>query len=139
MYRIIAVAAALACLLAVSRARSQDGPAALPEGPGLAAGYPGDNGIAQDPAVVFAEDFEVDSPSEFRARWQDISNKDGKVLALVADIPDGSSGTRSLQMTATRGQNSGDTCSRSCARATTACSCASTSGSATRTASTIIS
>jgi hypothetical protein len=32
---------------------------ALPEGRGIAAKYPGDRGIEQDPAVVFADDFET--------------------------------------------------------------------------------
>lgn len=33
-------------------------PGTLPEGPGLAARYPGDNGISRDPAVIFNENFE---------------------------------------------------------------------------------
>ena len=79
----------------------------LPEGTGLAAKYPGDNGIENDAAVVFAENFEIESLDSLAARWQDISNKDLKVLFLSGDVPPGSAGTRSLEVTATRGENSG--------------------------------
>lgn len=40
------------------------GPAALPEGPGLAAAYPNDSGIAADPAVIFFDGFEYTSASQ---------------------------------------------------------------------------
>jgi len=49
------------CLLLVAAAFAQEGStsaAAPPQGPGLAAGYPGDIGIEKDPAVIFAEGFE---------------------------------------------------------------------------------
>ena len=35
--------------------------APLPSGPGLAARYPGDAGIASDPRVLLFEDFEIPS------------------------------------------------------------------------------
>jgi hypothetical protein len=79
----------------------------LPAGYGLAAKYPGDRGIARDPHVLFAEDFEEGSLEEVVKRWSEASNKDGKVLALSADVPPGSAGKRSLQMTATLGENTG--------------------------------
>ena len=41
----------------------------LPEGPGLAARYAGDAGIASDPSVVFVEDFSRGSLEELRDRW----------------------------------------------------------------------
>ena len=43
----------------------------LPEGgAGIAARYPGDAGIGQDPAVVFADDFEdASSPADLRKKW----------------------------------------------------------------------
>ena len=94
------VVAALAALLG-------GGPEPLPEGPGLAAKYPGDAGIAADPAVVFAENFEEGAIEELGQRWHNVSNKDGKVLAFHDSVPSASSGKRSLQMTATRGENSG--------------------------------
>ncbi len=82
--------------------------AALPEGnAGLAARHPHDRGLAQDSAVVLAEDFETGTLQDLDKRWTDISNKDGKVLAFAADQPKASSGKRSLQMTATLGANTG--------------------------------
>src|SRR5947208_1632147 len=50
--------------------------APLPEGPGLATAYPGDRGIAKDPAVLFAEDFEEGTLSEVVKRWDSASDKD---------------------------------------------------------------
>jgi hypothetical protein len=79
----------------------------LPEGDGLAAGYPGDRGIARDSHVIFAEDFETGGVADLARRWSDVSNQDGKVLAFSADVPPESAGRRSLQMTATLGQNTG--------------------------------
>ncbi len=96
-------------LLVVSVAVGQITPRArrLPEGFGLAAKYPGDRGIGRDPHVLFAEDFETGSLTDLGRRWSDVSNKDGKVLAFSADVPAGSAGKRSLQMTATLGENTG--------------------------------
>lgn len=79
----------------------------LPEGYGLAASYPGDRGIGQDPAVLFVEDFEVSDLQELGKRWEDISNKAGQVLSLSNDVPPISSGSRSLQVTAFLGRNTG--------------------------------
>ncbi|MGQ9523237.1 MAG: hypothetical protein ACUVTZ_00215 [Armatimonadota bacterium] len=80
---------------------------ALPDGFGLSARYPGDRGIDKDPNVLFTEDFEVESLSALARRWSDVSNKDGKVLSLSGDVPPSSGGRRSLQMTATLGENTG--------------------------------
>ena len=82
-------------------------PGHLPEGPGLAARYPGDKGIEGDEAVVFVENFETGTVKDIGQRWGSISNKDGKVMQLVEDVPAGTAGRRSLQMTATLGQNKG--------------------------------
>ena len=79
----------------------------FPEGPGLAARYAGDAGIAGDPAVVFVEDFGSGALEELHARWSDISNKDGRVLAFEQDVPEGSASPFSLRMTATRDVNAG--------------------------------
>ena len=79
----------------------------LPEGPGLAARYRGDAGIGKHPAVVFVEDFRGGPLEELRARWSDISNRDGQVLAFAEDAPAGSASPRSLRLTATRDANSG--------------------------------
>ena len=105
MTRIVAymLAAAVASLLVVSPAAA----ATLPEGPGLAARYPGDRGIAKDPAVVFTEDFEEGGLEAVLQRWENIGNKDGKVLSLSRETPPGSGGRWSLQVTATLGENQG--------------------------------
>lgn len=82
-------------------------PTKLPEGPGLSAKYPGDAGLARDPAVLLAEDFENGALDTLKKQWSDISNKDGKVLAFSKDVPPGSHGGRSIQMTATLAENTG--------------------------------
>jgi hypothetical protein len=79
----------------------------LPEGPGLAAAYRGDAGIGAHPAVVFVENFESGTLADLAARWSDINNRDGKVMALDPDAPEASASRWSLRMTATRGLNEG--------------------------------
>lgn len=79
----------------------------LPHGPGLAAKYPQDSGITEDPAVLFTENFEVDDVAALKKRWHEISNKDGEVLALSSDQPAASAGKHSLQITSTLGRNTG--------------------------------
>ena len=74
---------------------------------GIAAKYPGDAGIERDPRVLFAENFESGSIEELGKRWGEISNKDGKVMAFSSDVLHASAGKRSLQMTATLGENTG--------------------------------
>jgi len=79
----------------------------LPEGPGLAAKYPRDAGIAADPRVLFADDFESGDVEALAKRWDSVSNQGGKVVAFSDDVPAASGGKRSLQMTATLGQDTG--------------------------------
>ena len=74
---------------------------------GLAAKYPGDAGIEADPDVVFTENFENRDFDALKERWGEISNHQGKAMALSTDKPGGSSGVTSLQITATRGQDTG--------------------------------
>lgn len=81
--------------------------AKLPEGYGIAGKYPGDQGIAEDPAALFVEDFACGDLEAIGRRWEAVSNKDGAVLALLPDGPEGSAGKYSLQMTATLGVNEG--------------------------------
>lgn len=52
-------------------------PSPLPEGAGLAASFPGDQGIAQHPAVRFADDFET---GPLTPRWDDVRNPKDAVL-----------------------------------------------------------
>jgi hypothetical protein len=71
---------------------------------GLAASYPGDVGIENDPAVVFVERFEDATASVF-SRWTDILN--GPSMSLSTDVPAGSPGTRSLTIPWVGGSNTG--------------------------------
>ncbi len=82
-------------------------PARLPEGCGLSSKYPGDGGLARDPAVLLAEDFETGELGDLGRRWSEVSNKDGKVLSFSSDVPTGSRGRRSILFTSTLGENTG--------------------------------
>jgi len=81
----------------------------LPEGPGLAAEYPGDEGLGDDPAVVVFEDFDAESLEEVLERWDQASNEGGSVLELAKDQPEalGGGDGRSLKITATPGESTG--------------------------------
>ena len=46
---------------------------------GIAARYPGDVGIENDPAVVFVETFEEPTMNEVFTRWGDVKNETGRV------------------------------------------------------------
>lgn len=74
----------------------------LPEGPGLAATFPNDQGIDQHPAVILTENFERGTIATLSQTWSDISNKAGKPLALETI-----DGRRALKITATLGENNG--------------------------------
>lgn len=76
-----------------------------PEGPGLAAQYPGDRGIAEDPNIILVENFDHGAMRQLRDRWSDIKNPEG--ISFSDDIPPGSAGRRSLRMDAKRGQDTG--------------------------------
>lgn len=80
---------------------------ALPQGPGLAGKFPGDRGWENHPSILLVEDFEVGSIDDLKPRWNEIENKDGEVLELIADHPADSAGKRCLQVTATLGKNTG--------------------------------
>lgn len=75
--------------------------------PGIAAGYPGDEGIERDSAVVFSDNFESGSVADFSQRWTSISNRDGSVLKLLDDPTAVTRGKRCLEMTATKGHDTG--------------------------------
>ena len=61
---------------------------------GLAALYPGDEGIERDPRVLFVEDFETGSPDEIGQRWGQIYLKEN--VSLSDDIPSNSPGYKSI-------------------------------------------
>ncbi len=94
-----ALAAALLATLLASGAAAQ--PA------GIAARYPGDRGIARDPRVLLAEDFESGSLADVAKRWTEASDQDGRVLDLVPDSAPGSGGKQCIRMTAELGRNTG--------------------------------
>lgn len=79
----------------------------LPPEEGIAWQYPGDEGIEDHPGVVFVENFETGTLEDIEEVWGHKSVREGQVMKFSNDIPEGSSGTRSLQMTATRGVNVG--------------------------------
>lgn len=72
---------------------------------GLAAKYSGDKGIAGDPAVIFAEDFEAATVALIGQRYTERQNPDG--MSLQNDVPVGSPGKTSLEMTSVSGTNEG--------------------------------
>ncbi len=77
----------------------------LPEGPGLAAKYPGDAGIAKDPDVVFAENFTAPSLDKVLSDWESVQSRE--IMSFSDDVPPGSSGKHSLLMTHVGGTNNG--------------------------------
>src|SRR5438128_9702964 len=91
-------------LLRGTACKDSNRPPSPPVGePRLADRYPCDRGIAGDPAVVWAENFEEGSVPVVTARYNDYKNPGG--MALVTDKPAGSCGAASMQFTAD-GRNS---------------------------------
>lgn len=76
----------------------------LPEGPGLAARYPGDAGLRADPAVVFADDFETGEPG---AGWDEKDETKRGVLSLVDPGGEPGLGKRCLRVEAHLGRDTG--------------------------------
>jgi len=101
-----AAAAMMLCAMAFS-AQQQAEQEMTPEGFGISAKYPGDVGIEKDEDVIFVESFETGGIGDFKSRWDSVSNDDKKVMSFSEDVPEASSGGRSLSMIATRGENSG--------------------------------
>jgi hypothetical protein len=99
--------AAVAVLASLAIAESSSVAGALPEGPGLSAKYPGDEGIAADRTVLLAENFEQGEIVDLGKRWDEISNEKGEVLAFSDQHPAASAGKRSLQIISTLGKNTG--------------------------------
>ncbi len=68
--------------------------------------YPGDVGIASDPSVVWAENFEEATVSAFAGRYDQVQDQAG--IQLVADVPALSSGAHSGQFTSSTSANATD-------------------------------
>lgn len=81
--------------------------AKLPEGPGLAARYPGDKGIERDASVLFTENFEAGSIADVGRRWTNSKNDKGQPLGFSDQVAPASSGKRCLQVTADLQANTG--------------------------------
>lgn len=79
-----------ACLLLMRPAA----PAAQPAG--LASRHPGDAGLARDPRVIFAEDFESPTIAALAERWESVGGREG--MSFSNDVPPGSGGRQSLVM-----------------------------------------
>ncbi|MGV3486759.1 MAG: hypothetical protein ACO1RT_20255 [Planctomycetaceae bacterium] len=77
----------------------------LPRGQGIAAAFSGDANIESHQAVVFADNFET---GELGAKWDEANNAGGRALALIDESAEPAPvGKRSLQVTATLGENTG--------------------------------
>ena len=79
----------------------------LPQKHGLAAKFKADVNIAAHPAVVFADNFEQ---PDYKTRWDEVRDKEGRVLSLVDPGPGGPEGVlgrKSLQVTASLQHNTG--------------------------------
>lgn len=77
----------------------------LVQGRGLAAEFPADEGIANHPQVIFADNFEN---GMLGSSWDEVRNRSGNVLALVDPAAEAALvGRRSLQVAATLGENTG--------------------------------
>src|SRR5512138_75219 len=77
------------CWTSLGQERSK----ALPEGPGLAARYPGDEGLERDARVLFVDDFETGSIPGLGDRWGNITQPEN--LSFSSDSPPNSPGNRS--------------------------------------------
>jgi len=76
----------------------------LPQGPGLAARFKADSGIAANSAVIFADDFES---GDLGARWDEKGAGKGKALSL-APANGEACGKHCMKVEARLGENEGD-------------------------------
>jgi len=95
----------LACAMALAALAPARADKPLPQGDtGIASRYPADAGIARDPAVVFAEDFEVPAVQALRRRWNQVNRK---ITSLSDDVPAASAGAKSMLFTHVGGASNG--------------------------------
>ena len=64
------------------------GGALAAEATGIATRHPGDVGIANDPAVLFVEDFESPTIEAMNQRWTEAKNPANEVFAFSAKSAD---------------------------------------------------
>ncbi|MBD3183519.1 hypothetical protein GF312_14585 [Candidatus Poribacteria bacterium] len=72
---------------------------------GIAARYPGDVGIEENPSVIFFEDFDRESVDAAAERWDNCSTKE--TMKLTSDTPKYSSDGKSLMITHVGGEGTG--------------------------------
>jgi len=72
---------------------------------GIAARYPGDVGIENDSNVIFVEKFEETLLTDVFSRWGDVKN--GAGITFTTDVPPGSPGSHSVNITSIAGVNDG--------------------------------
>jgi len=100
---IIRAAFSIFALLAISGSLLAQ---SLPEGDnGIAAKYPADKGIEEDPGVIFVEKFDEGSLEEIFERWDSCNGKN--IMSLSSDTPNTSSDDVSLLMTHVGGEGEG--------------------------------
>ena len=92
-----ALTALLLCGISAKGAAPAEDARPLPDGPGIAARYPGDRGIEKDPAILFHEDFER---GDIR-RWEEPKGP----VAVTSEAPHG--GTKCVAMPMNRGRDTG--------------------------------
>lgn len=72
---------------------------------GIAARYPGDKAIENDPNVIFVERFDADSLEEIFKHWEDVKSKN--IMSLSSDTPTATHDKRSLLMKHIGGESTG--------------------------------
>jgi hypothetical protein len=82
---------------AAQSVNSTDTARQLPQGDaGIAARFPGDQGIDTHPAVVFVEGFEQETLEALWERWDQV--RSGESMSFSAETPPGSRGRQALRM-----------------------------------------
>ena len=80
--------------------------ARLPEGrSGIAANYPGDEGIEKAPDVIFVETFDLPSLDAIFKRWDEVKNRG--IMSLSANVPEDRTDKKCLLMTHVGGKSTG--------------------------------
>ncbi len=94
--------------IAASKGNGEANKTALAGTLGIAARYPGDEGIENDSSVVFTENFESKSVTDLSQSWTNVGQgTDGTALFIVKDTTAPSIGKYCLRVTATKGRNVG--------------------------------
>ncbi len=107
MYAVIGTLSMFVLLIMAGGLFSQEpGETSLPEGDkGIAAKYPGDKGIEEDPSIIFVEKFDEDSLEAVFERWDNNGGKE--IMSLAADAPESSADGTSLLLTHIGGEGNG--------------------------------